>query len=587
MRRLAFVLLALFLLAQLCYRQGMAHGQDMSEIIVAEALGSEGGDDVLAISGEDELRATITALREEVAIIRKVNQELLVRCRNLEKGLLTTTSESLDEEQKQLTLDILGSLLTQEHDQNEPAADEDREIDVPAHKRKRRPRKLPTNLPVSQQTVVPQAVLDKGFEHFDIIGEERSETLERRPSKLFRVVTIRPKFVAKDRDRDRRKATQRARDLAGESYTEVLIADPPPHPIPKSLAGPGLLADTVVSRFQDHLPLNRLEGMLKREGVDFHRSTMCQWHSALSDVVKPVVDAMWEDARSQPILYTDATGVRVRAKKKCRRAHFWAVIAPERHILFAFTKNHKKTAVDRVIGNFAGYLVADAHTVYDHLYLDNSITEVGCWAHARRYLHKTLNSQPDIAMVGLAMVNQLFRLERRWKSLKPEPRRRQRQRHSRPIIDRYFRWCDAETATAIQETPLDRALTYSRNQRDALVRFLEDGRLPLHNNASEGALRRQAVGRKNWLFLGNNEAGTTNARMVTLLASCQLHDIEPRRYLLELFCLLPIWPSECAIDLAPCHWKETRLRSDVELQLMNNTHWRAATGELCPPLTNE
>src|SRR5690606_7672629 len=230
-----------------------------------------------------------------------------------------------------------------------------------------------------------------------------------------------------------------------------------------------------------------------------------------------------------------------------------------------------------------GHLVADAHTVYDHLYLDGDIIEVGCWAHVRRYLHKTLDSQPEIALVGLSLVNELFRLERRWKGEKPAARRRLRDRESRPLVNRYFAWCQAELEGALEDTPLHRALTYSLNQQEALERFLDDGRLPLHNNASEGALRRQAIGRKNWLFLGNNQGGHTNATLVTLLASCALHDIEPRRYLLEVFCLLPVWPKDRLLELAPLNWVETRALPEVDLMLMGNTHWRAATGTLCEP----
>jgi hypothetical protein len=315
------------------------------------------------------------------------------------------------------------------------------------------------------------------------------------------------------------------------------------------------------------------------------RSTICDWHRRCGQVVEPLIEAMWKDALAQPIVYTDATGVRVQAKKHCRHAHFWAVIAPERHLLFAYSKRHKKADVDKLLAGFAGYLVADAHTVYDHLYLDGDVTEVGCWAHARRYLHKTLGSQPDKALEGLALVNQLFRFERQWKQLKPKPRQIKRDTVSRPVVERFFKWVDAEEPDAIEDTPLYQALTYAKNQADALVRFLEHGALPMHNNASEGALRREAVGRKNWLFLGNDLGGETNPRFVTLLASCELHDIEPTEYLMEVLLLLPDWPQARMLELAPVNWKETRRGSDARDLLEDNHHWRSATNTLCEPIT--
>src|SRR5262249_45978384 len=174
----------------------------------------------------------------------------------------------------------------------------------------------------------------------------------------------------------------------------------------------GMLADTIVKRWQDHLPLNRLEDIYGRDGVDIARSTMCGWHGELAVLVKPLVEAMRQDAFEQPYLCVDATGVLVQAKDKCRTGHFWVMVAPERHVLFEYTRDHSGDAVDDVLSGYEGYLVADAHVVYDHLYGSGDVVEVNCWAHCRRYFFKALSSDPERAKVALGLIQALFRIER-------------------------------------------------------------------------------------------------------------------------------------------------------------------------------
>jgi len=585
-----FITLGLFLPIWMCYRWVMSSSQDITETDSSDVRSNEVSrldpQGLLKLLEEEKRRAEEE--KERADHFKDLYDELLVRCRKLEKGLLTTTSEKLSEDQLQLTLGVLGMALGTEGAGESADADDDsecedeQEVEVKGHKRKRGGgrQKLPEDLPRRQEVLIPDEVLNEGRENFLQVGEERTETIERQAAQVFVLEIIRPKYVRKDRDRDRSQEAQIARDLANESYTDFLVAEPPCHPIPKSIAGPQLLADTIVYRYEDHLPLYRLERIFKREGIALARSTICGWHSKIGALIAGLYDAMWADARGQPILYTDATGVRVQAEKKCRNAHFWAVIVPDRHLLYAYTEHHKKSSIGDLLDGFDGTLVADAHTVYDHLYLERGVTEAGCWSHCRRYFHKALDSQPDLALEGLLRINQLFRFERQWKNRTATQRRALRKRKSKPVIKAFFNWCEAHLPRAFEGTPFYKALNYALNQRIALQRFLGDGRLPIHNNASERALRRHAIGRKNWLFLGNDEAGHTNARLVTLLASCALHDVEPRAYLRDLFCLLPVWPKTEILDLAPLNWNETSQREDVVAILTQNAYWRAATGML-------
>ena len=349
-----------------------------------------------------------------------------------------------------------------------------------------------------------------------------------------------------------------------------------PFPIERGLAGPGLLAETVVRRHADHLPFHRLQKIYAREGIELSKSTMCGWHDALDALCRPLVDAMRSDALAMaPYLCIDATGVLVRDQDKCRRGYFWVIVAPGRHVLFQYTPKHNGAAVDLMLKEYKGVLVADAHSVYDHLYADGSVTEAGCWAHTRRYFFKALLSEPEQAREAIALIGRLFGNERKFAGLSAKKRKKERLRKSRPVVDAFFDWCDARADTVLDDTPLAKAIGYARNQREALHTFLRDGRIPIHNNGSERELRRQAVGRKNWLFVGNDDAGQRAATFITLIASCEMHGIEPWAYLRDLFILLPDWPKHRVLELSPARWRETlqdertqqRLAADVFHQL--------------------
>jgi transposase len=490
--------------------------------------------------------------------------EMLERCEKLARGLLGRKAERFPSDEAQLTLGLLG-LVLRGADGAQSLSFEAKQP-VRAHERAkptgRQP--LPQHLPRVEIEVLPEEVQREGLDAFERIGEETSEIVERRPASLVVVRTIRPKFVR----RDRKRGTE----------TRVHIAPLPELPIERGLAGPGMLADTIVRRWQDHLPLHRLERIYAREGLELSRQTLCGWHLELRELVAPVVDAMWTDARAAPYLCTDATGVKVQAKGACRNGHFFVVVAPEHSVLFAYSPRHDGAAVDRLLAGYRGYLVADAHSVYDHLYRGGQVVEVGCWAHCRRYFFKALETEPERAREALALVGELFRIEREIKELPSARRQRVRSEHSRPVVDAFFAWCERAADDALDDTPLARGIGYARNQRPALERFLEDGRLPIHNNASEGQLRRQALGRNNWTFLGSDEGGETNATFVSLLASCQMHAIEPWSYLRDLLILLPRWPKRHALELAPLSWGQTLQRTDVQQRLAADPYRQLTLG---------
>jgi len=518
-------------------------------------------------STNGELLQSNEKLAAEREQYRQLYLQMLEQCKRLERGLLGQKAERLTANDAQLTLQLLGTLLGQREDPAGEVTGAGTQI-VQAHARPkptgRKP--LPEHLPHVEIEILPEEVKREGLDAFERIGEEVRDSVERRPASVVVVRIVRPKFVRKDRER-----------LAA---TSVLVAETPELPIERGVAGPVLLADTIVRRWADHLPLHRLEKIYAREGLELARSTLCGWHEQLRELVDPLLEAMWTDARAAPYLCTDATGVLVQAKERCRRGHFWVVVAPQRHVLFRYSAKHDREAVDRMLAGYEGYLVADAHAVYDHLYANGQVVEVGCWSHCRRYFFESLATDPERARQALAFIQGLFAIERTLTEGSCRRRAAVRNERSRPLVEGFFAWCDAQADQVLDDTPIAKGVRYARNQRPALERFLEDGRLPIHNNGSERELRREAVGRKNWLFVGSDQAAEVNTAFVSLLASCQMHGLEPWSYLRDLLCLLPRWSQRRVLELAPASWRQTLEQPDTQQRLAANVYRKVALGEL-------
>ncbi len=520
----------------------------------------------------DTLEAQIATLLAENATLSRERDEykklvLLLQEANerLKRGLLGQKAERLPSNDAQLSLAVLRLALGADADQADAptASNEDEQQTIAEHTRRKPVRKpFSDDLPRVTIEVIPDEVKREGTEAFERIGEDSREVVERRPASSVVVRLVYPKFVRKDREKD--------------EATEVIVGERAELPIERGIAGPGLLAETVTRRWADHQPLNRLEGIYEREGLEISKSTMCDWHQQLSLLAEPLVEAMFCDAKSSPYLCVDATGVLVQAPERCRTGHFWVMVAPDKHVLFRFSSKHDSKAVDDLLKGYAGYLVADAHSVYDHLYKAGTVVEVSCWAHCRRYFYKAVESDPDRAKAALVKIGALFKIER---AVADAPRKKKeavREARSRPIVLDFFAWCEAERDLVLDESPLAKGIGYALNQRVGLSRFLDDGRLPLHNNISELNLRREVIGRRNWLFVGSEDGALANTTFVSLIASCRLHDIEPFAYLRDLFCLLPSWPRARVLELAPAYWLRTLEQDEAQQKLAANVFRRVS-----------
>jgi transposase len=347
----------------------------------------------------------------------------------------------------------------------------------------------------------------------------------------------------------------------------ILYAPAPDEMIPRGLPTVDLLAHTLVGKFADKLPFHRQEGISARDGVPITRSTMCGWAEGAHAYAHFVVDAMEQDGREHAhVIATDATGVLVQANEKCKKGHFWVYVADRDHAIFRYTPTHSNDEPKTFFKGFRGTVLSDASNVYDVLFgLPDSPGEANCWSHARRYFYKAIESENrEEALIGVGFSNELFDLERQWKKLPPAKRLEMRRQRAAPVVEMLKRWKDElrESPRIAEGSRLRKALNYLTNQWPALCKFLEDGRLPIHNNESERQLRSLVIGRANWLFVGSDDTAKWTCTFVSLVASCQLHGIDPEGYLRDLFRVLPVWPKNRMLELAPKFWRETRALLD-------------------------
>lgn len=359
-----------------------------------------------------------------------------------------------------------------------------------------------------------------------------------------------------------------ARDLLDNT---IVVAPASDEIIPRGLPTPDLLAHVLVGKFADKLPFNRQEGISARQGVPISRGTMCGWAERAHELAHLVVDEMETDSRKHAdVIATDATGVLVQANQQCKRGHFWVYVADRDHVIFRYSPTHSSNEPKSFFKGFRGTVLSDASNVYDVLFgLPDSPAEANCWSHARRYFYKAIESEDrDKALIGVGFCNKLFELEREWKKLPPAKRLEKRRKHSARVIEMLERWKDEQLANphVAEGSRLRKALNYLTNQWPALCKFLEDGRVPIHNNESERHLRSLVVGRANWLFVGSDDTAPWTSTFVSLVASCQLHGIDPEGYLRDLFRVLPVWPKNRMLELAPKFWSATRALLD-EAQL--------------------
>lgn len=370
-------------------------------------------------------------------------------------------------------------------------------------------------------------------------------------------------------------------DVEGEQtvVTKTYTAPMPPEMLPGSMTTPSLLAHLAIEKYLNGMPLNRISMSWARDGVTIDRGTMSRW---LGDVGAMLNETLLAAAKQYALkttfcIATDATGVLVqplrgdtKKKQPCRRGHFFVELFDKQHVFFEYVPKETSAAVQDFFKGFTGHIQADAKSVYDVLFRpaadgddEDVCTEVGCWSHARRKYWEAAIAGSAVAREALVRIQRVFENEEKFSGLSVEAIALLRHERSRPLVEAFFAWAKPEFEK-VKDTrgPLRTAFGYSIRQEAALSRFLDDGRLAIDNNASERALRTIAVGRKAWLFAGSDDAAQSAASFFSLIATCRLHDLEPEAYLRDLFRVLPQWPKDRYLELAPMFFKATRARLD-------------------------
>lgn len=399
------------------------------------------------------------------------------------------------------------------------------------------------------------------------IGFEESSKVKYRRGGMVRVVVARATYKAADEP-----STSDDDAAMVKLYTVPM----PKELFPRGLLAPSMIAHVLVQKYRWGLPFHRQARMYEAEGFRIDDGTMCRYAEHAGASLGCIVEAMAKEAKQTAFcLSTDATGVCIQPepgpkRQACRKGHFFVVLADQDHVFFEFQPRHTSAAVCEMFRGFSGYIQADAHAIYDAVFRgearvgdsDPPPTEVGCWAHARRRAWEAATVAKDaVAREALLRIHKLFELEQQWNDLPPSQRHLRRQTVSRPVVDDFFAWA-AEQYALVKGTRslLAAALGYAVRQETALRRFLDDGRLPLTNNHSERALRTIASGRRAWLFFGSNDHATAAANLFSLIASCELHRLDPEAYLTDIIHVLPYWPRDRYLELAPKYWTATRAR---------------------------
>jgi transposase len=358
--------------------------------------------------------------------------------------------------------------------------------------------------------------------------------------------------------------------VTGPSGPVIIAAAKPPMPIAKGLPGPGLLAHFIVSKYHDHVPLYRHERISERHGVLIPRSTSCDWMAACADLLRPLYDLMVTVVLQSQWLHTDDTIVKNLGHDPgaTDKGRLWVYYGDRTHPynVFDFTINRKRDGPQTFLANYQGYLHADAFSGYDALYLptwhgdEARIIEVACNAHARRKFYEARGSDALRAHQALAYYGQLYDLERAATAngFDDEQRWRMRQDLAVPILDEFATWLRAEQVQVLPKSAMAEAIGYALNNWTALIRHTEAGYLSIDNNVAEREMKRIAIGRKNWLFVGSARGGQTAAVLISFTATCHRLGIEPWAYLQDVLTRLPRTDSEHLAELLPDRWHAAR-----------------------------
>ncbi len=502
----------------------------------------------------------IRELLDTLQTEQRVNEQLRQRIDQLLRRLFGPRAERYDPSQPLLFPDLQAAPAAAE---GEPAPHQTEAAPASSNgKRGHGRRPFPANLPrhrVVHDVPEAQRLCPDCGAQCTCIGEDIRSQLEYIPASVVVLDHVWPKLVCRRCEK------------------HVVLSEPPASPIAKGLPGPGLLAQVAVSKYDDHLPLYRLERIFGRQGVELRRTTMCGWMAAAAGLLRPVYDLMVQHVLASAVIHTDDTTVAVQdpERDRTKTGRFWGYLGDRHHPynVFDYTPTRERIWPAAFLGDFEGYLQADAFSGYDRLYLKRPIVEVGCHAHARRKFYEAKETDGSRAHQALAFYRQLYEVERQAQEKAQEQfgqrsaeagvclqdllkaqRLQLRQEKSVPILTSMCQWLKQQQAEVLPKSPIGQAISYALNHWEALQRYTTQGFLAIDNNVAEREMKRIAIGRKNWLFCGSDEGGQTAAVLFSFMSTCQRHEVNPFEYLRDVFRRLPKHPADSLEELLPDRW---------------------------------
>lgn len=394
--------------------------------------------------------------------------------------------------------------------------------------------KLPANLPREQVILEPQ----QDVSGMKKIGEEITEELERIPGKLFVRQYVRPKYA-------------RAHEEG------VVIADLPARPIDKGIPGPGLLAQIVIDKYTDHLPLHRQIQRFEREGIKLSSSTLSDWISGTCTLLEPLYDELRRQVLSADYLQADETPIKVLDKLKkgtTHRGYHWVYHAPvERMVLFDYRQGRGREGPHEILKDFKGHLQTDGYVVYEDFKKRSGITLLNCMAHARRKFDEAKDNDLARAEYALTEIQKLYAIERKAKAeaLTTDQRNTLRKERSVEILNALKNWMMENYKSVLPKSTIGQALHYSLERFDKLMLYTSNGKLEIDNNLVENAIRPVAIGRKNYLFAGSHNGARRAAMLYSFLGACKINGINPFEWLRNTIEKIPAHPVNKLSELLP------------------------------------
>ncbi|QQR43402.1 IS66 family transposase [Myxococcus xanthus] len=344
----------------------------------------------------------------------------------------------------------------------------------------------------------------------------------------------------------------------------VVTAPPPARVVDRGEYGPGFIAHVVTSKCADAMPLHRLAQRVERGGIPMSRSTLTDLFHQAASVLLPLSRHLLQCIASADVVWADETPLRVLDVKKTRLGYLWTFLTQNDEgqwlIGYRFSMGRASKTPKEVLGGTSGALVVDAYTGYNAVTLPKGRVRVGCWAHCRRRFFDALATAPE-AREALDFILELYRVEAQAREadvVRTAVHREKRQLHSAPVLAHLRTWLEAQAPRHPPKSPLGQAISYALKQWEALTRFVENERLPLDNNRSEAALRKAALGRKNFLFVGHEAAGENLAGLYALVATCEANQINPEAYLADVLLRVQTHPNSCIGELLPHEWQRRR-----------------------------